>query len=181
MSLLPEQMDLMCQGHDGDCRFLDHAPCTCGFSDYRREMSKYAHETAVLSFTAWKHPSCIALRGMGKRIVPFLFRDLETIYASSHPHQLYIGRICTHLLFILLSEFTEANPVAERDRGRVPAIAKAWLKWGRDNGYLTADAEPKTQPEPKSPNYWVRRGIFMVGGTIIFYGLIWLYLRLRGY
>ena len=34
-----------------------------------------------------------------------------------------------------LSAITGAHPVSEEDRGKIPKIADAWLRWGRENGY----------------------------------------------
>ena len=38
--------------------------------------------------------------------------------------------------FGLLHEITGAQPVSRENRGRIRAMQKKWLDWGRENGYL---------------------------------------------
>jgi hypothetical protein len=35
-----------------------------------------------------------------------------------------------------MTALTGENPVAPADQGRLPAMTAAWLKWGRDKGWI---------------------------------------------
>jgi hypothetical protein len=66
------------------------------------------------------HPAYQEIIGMGQAVVPLLLRDLE---------------INRRHWFTALSAITGADPVPEEDAGRIPQMAEAWLRWGRENGY----------------------------------------------
>jgi hypothetical protein len=57
---------------------------------------------------------------MGEAVVPLLLRDLET----SRRHW-----------FAALHAITGADPVPDTDAGKIPEMAKAWLRWGKEKGY----------------------------------------------
>jgi hypothetical protein len=67
------------------------------------------------------HPAYQTIIGMGKAAVPFILRELEHETPDSW--------------FWALRAITEANPVSARDRGNGIAMARAWVSWGKDNGY----------------------------------------------
>ena len=79
--------------------------------------------TAHLSSTTDRvlHPAYQAIVGMGDQAVPLLLNDL----AAQPAHW-----------FWALSAITGADPVPANARGRVPEMASAWLRWGRQNHYL---------------------------------------------
>jgi len=60
------------------------------------------------------------LVAMGEQIIPLVFEKME-----GEPS----------LWFLLLSDITGENPVPARDRGDVAAMARAWKRWGKRNGY----------------------------------------------
>jgi hypothetical protein len=66
------------------------------------------------------HPAYQTIIGMGIDVVPLLLRELETNLDQ---------------WFWALRSITEADPVREEDRGEGEAMAKAWLAWGREQGY----------------------------------------------
>ena len=66
------------------------------------------------------HPAYQTIIGMGADVVPLLLRELETSIDN---------------WFWALRAITEAEPVAEADRGDGAAMARVWLQWGRDQGY----------------------------------------------
>ena len=66
------------------------------------------------------HPAYQTIIGMGRDAIPFLLRELETNVDN---------------WFWALRSITEANPVPEEAQGDGQAMAKAWLAWGRDQGY----------------------------------------------
>ena len=38
--------------------------------------------------------------------------------------------------FFALTELTGENPIDEQSRGKLPAMANCWLKWGEEKGYI---------------------------------------------
>ena len=58
---------------------------------------------------------------LGPAVIPLLLADLE--------------RTLRHW-FGALTELTGANPVPPEDAGRIQRMAEAWVRWGRENGYL---------------------------------------------
>ena len=66
------------------------------------------------------HPAYQRIIGMGPVVIPYLLRELE-----QRPAQ----------WFWALRAITGADPVLPEDRGNVRAMAAAWLRWGRENGF----------------------------------------------
>jgi hypothetical protein len=67
------------------------------------------------------YPAYRAIVNMGRAAVPLLLAELE--------------RQPDHW-FIALHELTGAEPVPQEARGRIDKMAAAWVKWGRENGFL---------------------------------------------
>jgi hypothetical protein len=67
-----------------------------------------------------EHPAFREIVSLGPVIVPLLLRELEA--RSGHWHR-------------ALRKITGADPVAAEDRGNLPKITEAWLRWGKENGY----------------------------------------------
>jgi hypothetical protein len=59
--------------------------------------------------------------GMGPVALPMILRELKR-----EPHH----------WFWALQSISGENPVRPRDRGRLIEMSKAWLKWGKEKGYL---------------------------------------------
>ncbi|MBU1426290.1 MAG: hypothetical protein KKH12_14005 [Gammaproteobacteria bacterium] len=59
--------------------------------------------------------------GLGESVVPLILQDL----AKSSDHW-----------FWALKAITRHNPVNEQDAGDVSKMAKAWLAWGKTEGYI---------------------------------------------
>ncbi len=66
------------------------------------------------------HPAYQKIIGMGPEVVPLILRELQTDLDS---------------WFWALCAITDADPVKDEDRGNGKAMAKAWLEWGRLQGY----------------------------------------------
>ena len=66
------------------------------------------------------HPAYRAIVALGPEVVPLLLRELER--APDH-------------WFRALHALTGADPVAPESRGKLPEMAAAWLRWGRQQGY----------------------------------------------
>lgn len=65
-------------------------------------------------------PSYQKIIGMGQAVLPLIFRELER-----EPRY----------WFWALRAITDAAPVPVENRGRIREMAKAWLRWGRLQGY----------------------------------------------
>ena len=80
-------------------------------------------ETTFLSSTTEKaiHPAYQQIIGLGKNALPLILNELQ----KKEEHW-----------FWALKAITGVDPVAVGDRGRVHAMAEAWLKWGGEQGFL---------------------------------------------
>lgn len=81
---------------------------------------EYPVRLACFLFTT-THPAYQRIIGLGPQVIPLILSDLK--------------RELGHR-FWALSALTGENPVDPADRGRVSAMAAAWLKWGTDNGWI---------------------------------------------
>ena len=90
------------------------------FQDLAR---RWKAETALLSSSTAmiEHPSYQAIIDMGSSVVPLLLRELQ--------------REPVHW-FEALKAITGEDPVPVEDWGRIPAMAGAWLAWGRARGLV---------------------------------------------
>jgi len=59
---------------------------------------------------------------LGEAVLPYIFRDLE--YSPEPDYW-----------FAALYDITREDPVKPKDHGDQRAMAKAWLKWGKAQGY----------------------------------------------
>ena len=66
------------------------------------------------------HPAYQRIIGMGPDVVPFLLEELE--------------REPEHWFWALYS-ITGANPVPPESEGKLEEMAKAWIEWGKKQGY----------------------------------------------
>jgi hypothetical protein len=85
--------------------------------------SQWKAETALLSSTSAMvtHPAYRAIIALGPGVVPFFLRDLEREPAH---------------WFEALKALTGEDPVSREQRGNIPAMAAAWLAWGRKRGLI---------------------------------------------
>lgn len=68
-----------------------------------------------------RHPSHKAIVSMGRAAVGLLLRDLQRSGGY---------------WFTALYEITKESPVPSTDSGHVPKMIDAWLKWGKQHGYI---------------------------------------------
>ena len=95
--------------------FEYHLRCpACGYASPVMRLGK-DHPAGA---TAMVNENAIEL---GPAVVPLLLRELE--------------RRPNHW-FAALRALTGADPVAPADRGRLGVMAEAWIKWGKERGYL---------------------------------------------
>lgn len=93
--------------------------------EFLRLAQQWRCETAHLSVASEKanHLVYHQIMGMGEKVLPLIFRELET---------------ATSDWFWALRAITRTSPlISPQDRGNVRKIKAAWLKWGKDHGYVT--------------------------------------------
>ena len=92
-------------------------------AEFQRRARKWREATAgysLMTHTA-AHPDYLRIIGMGPTALPWIFEELRDNG----------GR-----WYVALNAITDADPVADEDRGRRPAMRAAWLRWGRDHGWI---------------------------------------------
>ena len=67
------------------------------------------------------HPAYQRIIGLGKTVIPFILRELQ-----DQPSE----------WFWALRALTGEDPTTSEMSGRRDRMAKAWLKWGEENGYI---------------------------------------------
>jgi len=84
---------------------------------------QWYEETFVLSSTTeiCSHNAYLEIINMGDKVLPFILEDLQ----KSPNHW-----------FSALRSITGSDPVLPEQRGRMKQMAKAWIDWGFENGYL---------------------------------------------
>lgn len=87
-----------------------------------RLLARWRAETAFISSSTQRneHPDYLQIIALGEQALPFLFRDLEST-RDGH-------------LSKALTAISGAHPVPPEARGKIDAIAEAWLTWARANG-----------------------------------------------
>ncbi len=91
---------------------------------FARLADAWRRETAHLALASQRamHPAYQRIIGMGEFAIPLILAELRR-----EPDD----------WFWALAAITGDNPVAEEQRGRMAAMAEAWLRWGREHGYNT--------------------------------------------
>ena len=92
-------------------------------SQFQTLAAQWKAGTALVSSTKAMvaHPAYQAIIALGPPVVPLLLRDLE--------------REPVHW-FEALKAITGEDPVPPEAWGKVPAMAAAWLAWGRQRGLI---------------------------------------------
>ena len=86
-------------------------------------VATWRRECGMLSSTTQKavHPAYQQIIGMGQDALPLIFRELD----STPGHW-----------FWALRAITGQDPVPPEHVGEIPQMTDAWLRWGRERGYL---------------------------------------------
>jgi hypothetical protein len=90
---------------------------------FRGLVAEWQVDVAPLSSTTARdqHPAYRAIIALGPAVVPLLLRELE-----QRPNH----------WFVALRSLTGADPVPPADRGGIGPMTEAWIKWGKEHGYL---------------------------------------------
>lgn len=86
-------------------------------------VAQWKRDTRFLSSTTAiaTHPAYQRIIGLGPQVIPLILAEMQR--EPGH-------------WFWALTALTGENPVPTVDQGRVAAMTVAWLKWGRDNGWI---------------------------------------------
>lgn len=89
---------------------------------FMKLVNQWREETRGISSTteASMHPAYQQIIGMGKEVIPLLLKEVEQ----------KSGR-----WFWALKAITRQDPVPLEYQGNTEYMIKAWLDWGRNNGY----------------------------------------------
>jgi hypothetical protein len=92
-------------------------------SRFRELASRWRNDVRSVSSTTDRvlHSAYQDIIGMGERVLPLIFRELEQ--HGGH-------------WFWALRHITHQNPVSSDDAGNVHKMSEAWLEWGREHHYL---------------------------------------------
>jgi hypothetical protein len=90
---------------------------------FNRLVAQWRDETQILSSTTSKamHPAYQQIIGLGPEALPLILKEL-----SERPSH----------WFWALKSITGEDPVPPADAGNIRQMAQAWLRWGREHGYL---------------------------------------------
>jgi len=90
---------------------------------FRKLVAEWEAKVAHLSSTTarMQHPSYREIIALGPAVLPLLLRELE-----QRPNH----------WFSALRSLTGADPVPLSDRGNISPMTEAWIKWGKEHGYL---------------------------------------------
>lgn len=91
---------------------------------FNQLLDSYINETQFLSYVAHGIHQYSELVGMGRDIIPFLFKRIDEGW----------------IIFALLAQITQEcpfDPTIPKDNweGKFDEIKDAWLKWGKEKGY----------------------------------------------
>jgi AbrB family looped-hinge helix DNA binding protein len=96
---------------------------------------EWRRDTSLMSVVSRmvRHPAYQSIIGMGWSAVPLILRELQ----SKPDHW-----------FVALSTITGEDPIPPSDAGDVRKMADAWIRWGKQRGYIPDESGPPT-PSPR--------------------------------
>jgi len=92
-------------------------------TEFRKHAEKWSNETAHISSATELvlHPSYQRIIGLGPAVLPLILKDL-----AQEPKD----------WFWALKAITGGSPVAPEHAGNMRKMTDAWIKWGREHGYI---------------------------------------------
>lgn len=96
------------------------ADCSLKFQELK---ARWEADTAILSSITEiaMHPAYQQIIGMGQSAIPLILSEMEE--TPGH-------------WFWALKSITGEDPVLSEQRGRIKEMTKAWLIWGKEQGYI---------------------------------------------
>ncbi len=93
-------------------------------AEFRELAAQWKYETGHFSFVSQMitHPAYQRILDMGEPAIPLILKELQ-----AEPWH----------WFLALSTLSGESPhIPDEDRGRIRAISKIWIEWGRTKGYI---------------------------------------------
>ena len=93
-------------------------------AEFQELANQWRHDTGHFSFVGQMitHPAYQSILAMGEPAIPLILKELQ-----SGPYHWF------HALSIISGE---SPHIPNEDRGRIRAISKIWIEWGRMKGYI---------------------------------------------
>jgi hypothetical protein len=97
--------------------------------EFNRLVEEWKREvrSKSLMVTIAMHPAYQQMVGMGEKALPFIFERIKRADEK------------TYQWFWALAAITRQNPIPIELRGKVREMARVWLKWGQEHGYVGLD------------------------------------------
>jgi hypothetical protein len=109
------------------------------FNHLYDEWKKTRSTTSSIVGDITRNAAYFQIVGMGDRALPYIFSRLEDETKSGEPDH----------WFPALWAITKENPVAREHTGKINQMAAAWLKWGKERGYLIAERVGNKVPQSR--------------------------------
>ena len=92
--------------------------------EFQELARQWRHDTGHFSFVSQmtRHPAYQSIIEMGEPVIPIILKDLQ--------------RQPDHWFPALAAISGESPPIPKEYRGRMMAITKIWLEWGKAKGYI---------------------------------------------
>ena len=99
-------------------------PTTDLEAEFQKLARKWKYETGHFSFVSQMitHPAYQSILDMGEPAIPLILKDLQ-----AQPD---------HWFPALAAISGESPQIPDEDRGRIRAISKIWIEWGKTKGYI---------------------------------------------
>jgi hypothetical protein len=93
------------------------------YRDFHRLVAEWKakRNPTIVSSRMVAHPAYRSIVRMGSPAIPLILEELRR-----EPDE----------WFYALSKITGENPITDACRGRFPQMRDAWIRWGKDNGYI---------------------------------------------
>jgi hypothetical protein len=104
---------------------------------FRRLVNKLRRETDHFSSMSRtiNHPAYQNIINLGSPVIPLLLAELQR--RPGH-------------WFAALQTLTQVNPVPPASAGKIEEMARAWIEWGKTQGYIDDQAATAPVPEAES-------------------------------
>ncbi len=99
-------------------------PTTDLEAEFQKLANQWRHDTGHFSFVSQMitHPAYQSILDMGEPAIPLILKDLQ-----AQPD---------HWFPALAAISGESPQIPDEDRGRIRAISKIWIEWGKTKGYI---------------------------------------------
>lgn len=100
------------------------------FNDAMRAWRAARNPLMSSSWANVEIPAYQQIIGMGKAAIPFILAELQSEVNTGEPDD----------WFSALWAITQENPIPQQSRGKIYEMADAWIKWGKQMGYVDGES-----------------------------------------